>query len=365
MKSVVGWVLLGILFFKTPLKADYYSIKDGIWEQTTAVSCPWSKVSHTSATCSCSPLCSPGGNFIIYIKHNITASCVLLDFTGGATIHVLSGGNFTLSGGGTLKGTANIIVDAGGSMTINGNLAIQGNGSGLINGSLHVNGTITNSSSLGSNGLCGTGTISSSQPIAPGTICGVTILPIELLCFNVKQENKGQLLHWETTAESNNKLFEIEKSKNSIFFEKIGEQNSKAFPTGNSTALLAYDFLDEELIDGYCYYRLKQIDLDDEFNYSQIVSVHVNSLKNVSFVIYPNPNHSEFFIEFRGISEGETFQVQLIDNTGKIVYQLLPQQIQIVDNKIYVKPDNQLQSGDYNIRLTIAGVAHHLKMLVE
>lgn len=47
------------------------------------------------------------------------------------------------------------------------------------------------------------------------------------------------------------------------------------------------------------------------------------------------------------------------------MYQLLPEQIKITENKIYVKPDNMLQPGDYNIRLTIAGVAHHLKMLVE
>lgn len=365
MKRVVGWVMLGILFFNSPLKADYYSIKDGIWEQTAAANCPWSKVGHTSPTCTCSPLCSPGGNFNIFIKHNITSSCALLDFTGGATIHVLSGGSFTLNGGGTLAGTANIIVDAGGSMTINGNLAIEGNGSGIINGSLQVNGTITNSSSLGSNGLCGTGTITSSQPIVPGTICGVTALPIELLCFNVNKNENGQLLHWETSSEKNNKLFEIEKSTNSIFFEKIGEHNSKAYPIGNSSSLLAYDFWDKEKINGYCYYRLKQVDFNDEFNYSQIVSVLVNSLKNVSFVIYPNPNHSEFFIEFRGISENETFQVQLIDNIGKLVYQLLPEQIKIVENKIFVKPDQLLQAGDYNIRLTIAGVTHHLKMLVE
>jgi hypothetical protein len=365
MKSVVGWVMLGILFFSSSVKADYYSIKDGIWEQTAAASCPWSKVSHASATCSCSPLCSPGGNFIINIKHNITSSCALLDFTGGATIRVLSGGSFTLNGGGTLAGTANIIVDAGGTMTINGNLAIEGNGSGLINGSLQVNGTITNSSSLGSNGLCGSGSITSSQPIIPGTICGATLLPIELLCLNVKQQPDGQLLHWETSSEKNNKLFEIEKSNNSIFFEKIGEHASKAYPSGNSSQILSYDFLDEELVAGYCYYRLKQIDIDEKINFSQIVTVYVNTLKNVSFVIYPNPNHSEFFIEFRGIPENELFLVQLIDNSGKIVYQLTPQQVQVINNKILVKPENMLQSGNYNIRLIIAGVAHHLKMLVE
>jgi len=266
MKRVVGWMLFGILFFKSPVKADYYSIKDGVWEQTAKATCPWSKVSHTSPTCSCSPLCSPGGNFIIYIKHNITSSCTLFDFTCGATIRVLSGSSFTLNGGGTLTGTSNIFVYAVGSMIINGNLAIQGNGSGLINGTLQVNRTITNSSSLGSNGLCGSGSITSSQPIAPGTIYGATIMPIELLCFNLKQQDDGQLLHWETSSKKNNKLFEVEKSTNSIFFEKIGEQNSKAFPTGNSVNLLSYDFWDKEEIIGYCYYRLKQVNLNDEFN---------------------------------------------------------------------------------------------------
>ncbi len=363
MKKLVGWVMLIIIFFSSPLKADYYSIKDGIWEETATASCPWSKISHLSQTCSCSPSCAPGGNFIIYIKHNIISSCALLDFTGVATIHVLSGGSFTLNGGGTLTGTANIIVDQGGSMTINGNLLLQGNGSGTINGSLYVNGTITNSSSLGSNGLCGTGSITSSQPIAPGSICQNFLLPVEYLCFKTKENENGELLFWETATEKNNLKFEVEKSNSGIEFEKIGEVFSKADQYGNSEQNLQYEFIDDNPSDGQYYYRLKQIDLNNHFKYSQIISVICNKYKNLSFVIYPNPNHSEFYIEYKGILPNDRFIIQIIDQSGKLVYQAAHQNID--SKQLFIKYNDALMSGSYTIRLSISDQAYHLKMIID
>lgn len=363
MKKLVGLVMLIIIFFSSPLKADYYSIKDGIWEETATASCPWSKISHLSQTCSCSPTCSPGGNFIIYIKHNIVSSCALLDFAGGATIHVLSGGVFTLNGGGTLTGTANIIVDQGGSITINGNLSLQGNGSGLINGSLYVNGTITNSSSLGSNGLCGTGSITSSQPILPGTICQNSLLPVEYLCFKTIEHENGELLYWETASEKNNLKFEVEKSNNGIDFEKIGEVNSKANQYGNSEYNIPYEFIDESAYEGQYYYRLKQIDYNNQFAYSQIISVICNRYKNLSFVIYPNPNHSEFYIEYKGLQQNDKFIIQIINQSGELVYQTDYQNKD--SNQLFIKCNDLLLNGCYTIRLSISGQAYHLKMIVD
>jgi hypothetical protein len=363
MKKIVGFVLLIIIFFSAPLKADFYSIKNGIWEETATATCPWSKISHLSPTCSCSPTCSPGGNFIIYIKHNIVSSCTLLDFTGVATIHVLSGGSFTLNGGGTLTGTANIIVDQGGAMIINGNLSLQGNGSGLINGSLFVNGTITNSSSLGSNGLCGTGTITSSQPILPGTICQNFLLPVEYLCFKAKEHEQGELLYWETVTEKNNLKFEIEKSNDGIDFEKIGEVFSKALYSGNSENLIQYEFIDKYVNEGQFYYRLKQIDLNNNHSFSQIISVVYNSYKNLSFVIYPNPNHSEFYIEYKGISTNKKFTIQIINQSGYLVYQ--KEHLNSDTNQLYIKCAELLKAGSYTIRLSIDDSAHHLKMIIN
>ena len=363
MKKIVGFVLLIMIFFSAPVKADYYSIKDGIWEETATATCPWSKVSHLSPTCSCSPTCSPGGNFIIYIKHNIVSSCILLDFTGGSTIHVLSGGTFTLNGGGTLTGTANIIVDQGGAMIINGNLSLQGNGSGLINGSLFVNGTITNSSSLGSNGLCGTGTITSSQPILPGTICQNFLLPVEYLCFKAKEHEQGELLYWETVTEKNNLKFEIEKSNNGTGFEKIGEVFSKALHSGNSENVIQYEFIDKNAYEGQSYYRLKQIDLNNNYTFSQIISVVYNRFKNLSFVIYPNPNHSEFYIEYKGLMPDDNFTIQIINQSGALVYQT--EQHDKTSNQLFIKCPELLISGSYTIRLSVDGTAHHLKMIID
>jgi len=363
MKNIVGWVLLGFIFSGSPLYADYYSIKDGIWEVTTSSTCPWSKVSHVSPTCACSPGCSPGGNFVINIRHVITSSCSMLDFSGGATIHVLAGGNFTLNGGGTLAGTANIIIDEGGSMVINGNLNLQGNGSGTINGSLTVNGSITNSSSLGSDALCGSGSITSTLPILPGTLCNYKLLPVEFACFKSEKHLGGELLHWETLSEMNNLKFEVQKSFDGFEFETIGEVYAKT--NGNSKIRLQYDFFDIQPVNKFTYYRLKQIDFNNNFKYSQIISVNYSEYSDASFIVYPNPNKSEFFLDYRGVAEQEKMRIQVVDFNGRMVYEQLITQHNNGENTIKIKPDKTLQSNRYLIRIVIGEVVHHLTMLIE
>ncbi len=114
-------------------------------------------------------------------------------------------------------------------------------------------------------------------------IGGVVVLPITLVNFSgTALKNGHNRINWTTSSEINNDFFELEKSENGIDFESFSRQNG----AGNSNTTiryLDYDKSDQEIT----YYRLKQVDFDGEFTYSDIISITNN---NNQFKVYPNPS---------------------------------------------------------------------------
>lgn len=98
-----------------------------------------------------------------------------------------------------------------------------------------------------------------------------TPLPVTLLFFKGEnKENKYSHLTWGTALEINNSGFVVEKSLNAMDFDSIGWVDGH----GNSTTLNTYSFDDVNVLNGKTYYyRLKQVDYDGGFEYSEIVSV--------------------------------------------------------------------------------------------
>lgn len=102
-------------------------------------------------------------------------------------------------------------------------------------------------------------------------------LPVTLLFF--KGENRGNKyshLTWETALEINNSGFVVERSLDAVKFNYIGWAEGN----GNSTVLNSYYFDDFNIEPGKTYYyRLKQVDFDGNFEYSNIISIDF-SLEN-------------------------------------------------------------------------------------
>lgn len=112
-----------------------------------------------------------------------------------------------------------------------------------------------------------------------------TTLPLDLISFTAKTEHAlfgSGLLEWKTSNEKNTLGFDIEKSINGKVFEKIGYLNAK-----NIQGTHLYKFTDEKPLEGVNYYRLKQIDIDGKFTYSEVRSVNIQ--KQAELSIYPNP----------------------------------------------------------------------------
>ena len=99
------------------------------------------------------------------------------------------------------------------------------------------------------------------------------VVPITWLSFNASLKNKVVQLDWKTSSETNSSHFDIERSTNGFSYEKIGEVKA----AGNSNTVSYYDFTDRLPVKGMNYYRLKQVDLDGKYSYSEIRNVEIKT----------------------------------------------------------------------------------------
>ena len=118
----------------------------------------------------------------------------------------------------------------------------------------------------------GTGTWVSGLAETPGENNINDILPVKLIFFQAKNRNLITIIKWQTSSEINNDRFEIERSTDAVRYETIGAVKGN----GNSLKLNDYTFVDESPLTGINYYRLKQVDIDGRFDYSDMVSVEIH-----------------------------------------------------------------------------------------
>jgi len=141
-----------------------------------------------------------------------------------------------------------------------------------------------------------------------------TDLPVEMLYFNAERENANQVqLTWATESETNNEGFEIERMlENESSFSKI------AWVDGNETTVNTsyYELLDENTFSGVSYYRLKQIDFDGTFAYSEIRAVEGEEKAN-DISIFPNPVEDYIHIQIREAAQKASMQIY--DSKGALI----------------------------------------------
>ncbi|MDI9364282.1 MAG: polysaccharide lyase family protein [Flavobacterium sp.] len=139
----------------------------------------------------------------------------------------------------------------------------------------------------------------------------VAVLPVTLLSFTANKLNSNTAINlkWVTTSEINSSFFEVEKSADAIVFSAIGKVAAKA--TTNATT--NYTFIDNYPLNGNNYYRLKQVDVDGKYVYSETRLVSNNSV-NSQLVIYPNPAKNFVVIKTNEVIE----TIEIIDAAGKV-----------------------------------------------
>jgi hypothetical protein len=170
-------------------------------------------------------------------------------------------------------------------------------------------------------------------------------LPIELLDFRGKYINNQSVLSWVTASEKDNDYFILERSENARDFTQIGKIDG----AGNSNSFLNYQFIDVKPIDQVAYYRLKQVDFDGQYSYSQVIALRNNQKLNAELKAYPNPSNGNFLITNIPFDEGDDFVCQVYNLQGELMRKDL--HISDASGNLLLQL-NELKSGVYWIRLT-------------
>ncbi|MFY7965989.1 MAG: T9SS type A sorting domain-containing protein [Chitinophagaceae bacterium] len=175
-----------------------------------------------------------------------------------------------------------------------------------------------------------------------------SILPVSLLNLRGYRNGNVNTLQWTTLTENNCTGFELLRSNNNNDFSKITFLNTKAV-NGTSNAMLSYSFEDVFATTNNTYYKLKQVDIDGKFSFSNTVLVKNSKAINLEIIaIYPNPVNQLLNI---AIASPAYYKAKLIvaDVYGKIILQK-PIVINTGDNNATVLVD-ALAAGNYTIKL--------------
>ena len=141
-------------------------------------------------------------------------------------------------------------------------------------------------------------------------------LPIDLISFSGECLPNQIRLNWETTSESNNDYFSIERSMDGINWSETGKINA----AGNSSSSRKYFLDDFNRYNEISYYRLKQHDFSGVSRTFSPTSVQNCFTGNETFSIFPNPTANAIYINFKGNIEQVT-NSEIYDLFGRNMYQ--------------------------------------------
>ena len=167
------------------------------------------------------------------------------------------------------------------------------------------------------------------------------VIPVELTSFTGNNINENVVLNWSTATETNNMIFEIERRNENSDFVLIGSVEGK----GTTTEQQEYSYIDRNVTTGKYYYRLKQIDFDGSFDYSDVVEVDASP---VSFSLeqnYPNPFNPSTKITY-SIPQKSFVTLKVFDPLGRIVAELVSEEKEAGRYEINFEANNH-SSGVY------------------
>lgn len=209
----------------------------------------------------------------------------------------------------------------------------------------------------GANGYVLQGDISSFSSFYFGT--ANVVLPLDLITFTGSlQSNATTLLKWQTENEVNTSHFEIERSSDGNSFNKIGTVNA----AGNNTSILDYSFTDINAANQQSlvlYYRLKMVDINGAFKYSNVITISLADITG-RITVMPNPVNNETRVSFVAAEDGR-INYKIIDNAGRTVLQNSLPVRKGVMNVITVDM-SRMGSGMYYLNVNGAGMNNSTKL---
>jgi hypothetical protein len=148
---------------------------------------------------------------------------------------------------------------------------------------------------------------------------GQIALPVELVSLSANAVDDKVHLNWLVVSESNNFGFDVERSTDNINYEKIGFVEGQ----GNINTSVSYTYIDSNVKPGTYYYRLKQVDRDGGFIYSESIEVIVFAPRRFAlYQNYPNPFNSSTQIRYQ-LSKACHVKLQVLNVLGREICRLV------------------------------------------
>lgn len=179
-------------------------------------------------------------------------------------------------------------------------------------------------------------------------------LPVTLLEFMVTPEIHAAMISWKTTQETHSSRFEVQRSADAKSWEVLGSIAAQ----GESMTDQNYLYTDEQpLWNRTSYYRLKMIDLDGSFGYSNIRTLFFK--ESFESEIYPNPTAERFTVKTKDWSKIRN--IQLLSPDGNVVYESIDLPASGSTNEISLKA---FPPGTYLVRINqINGTSRSMKVI--
>ena len=185
------------------------------------------------------------------------------------------------------------------------------------------------------------------------------MIPVELISFIATANGKEVTLVWSTATELNNQGFEVQRKFGSNDFVTIGSVKGN----GTTTSPNHYSFVDKLIDVGKYFYRLKQIDFDGTFEYSNEIEVEVRVLDKFTLEQnYPNPFNPVTTIGYV-LQEKSNAKVTILNSLGEEIAVLVNEE----QDKGYHKVEfngSKLTSGVYFYRLKAGEFISTKKMIL-
>lgn len=186
-------------------------------------------------------------------------------------------------------------------------------------------------------------------------------LPVELLDFSANQEGDVVLLNWSTASEIQSQFFYVEKTSDFVHFSNVARVEA----AGTSNEILRYDATDWDPFYGISYYRLRQVDIDGNYQFSNFASVDFGSTSQMTAIVYPVPAQAgNISLKINNVS-GESIRLDITDLAGRTEYS---HEFAVTGSFMDINlPDTEtLSPGGKLIRITTSnGISVFRKAIIE
>jgi hypothetical protein len=282
--------------------------------------------------------------------------------TDNDVVYIPSGYSVTVKKNSNLK-KADISVVVDGKLVLEDKLWLGENSTVELSTSMSTLSTTSNNALLeiGKTGVVSGDGITIPGPAittksASGSFSFITtsfeVMPVRFVSFNVAKVSNGISVQWATAEEINADAFQIERSEDGKTWRTIG----KVKAAGNSTNIQSYSFTDKTTLNNIAYYRIRQVDIDGKFVFTDIKTVANQSnlsgtATNVNIVAAGNNVVMNFSKQVKG-----TVVVRLISFGGQVLAQQTYSQAaqQIIFNKTNVSKGNYIVSVSNNLDLSVS-----------